>query len=47
MKGLLGRLCGSKKSEKEIPNSPLRGAGRKQIGDIGAGAGETSHVRKC
>ena len=46
MKGLLGRLCGSKGSDLAVPNSPLRGAGRKQIGDFGDGdSAETSHVR--
>ena len=45
MKGLLGRLCGSKNSELTVPDSPLRGAGRRQVGDVGAGDMETSHVR--
>ena len=45
MKGLLGRLCGSKNSELTVPDSPLRGAGRRQVGDVGVGDLETSHVR--
>ena len=45
MKGLLGRLCGSKNSELTVPDSPLRGAGRRQVGDVGVGDMETSHVR--
>ena len=46
MKGLLGRLCGSKRSDLATPHSPLRGAGRKQVGDFGDGnSAETSHVR--
>ena len=46
MKGLLGRLCGPKRSDLATPHSPLRGAGRKQVGDFGDGnSAETSHVR--
>ena len=46
MKGLLGRLCGSKGADLATPHSPLRGAGRKQVGDFGDGdSAETSHVR--
>ncbi len=46
MKGLLGRLCGSKRSDLATPHSPLRGAGRKRVGDLGDGnSAETSHVR--
>ena len=44
MRGLLGRLCG-RGADTPAPNSPLRGAGRRQPGDFGAGQQEASHVR--
>ena len=44
MRGILGRLCGSAHaSPNTVPHSPLRGADRKQVGDVCDL--NTSHVR--